>query len=117
MNWLAKKDSFSESDPYIKLYINHKLVINLGKNYQEGQKNFKLYKYYNTAEEILVSAYLKIEVWDWEAILSDDLIGYNTIDLENRYFSDDWQHLIHTVNLKFRYFRSTRKSIYAIWNI
>ena len=57
---------------------------------------------------------MKIEVWGREAILPDDLIGYTKIDLENRYFSDDWQHLIHTVNLKFRYFRSTRKSIYAI---
>ena len=38
---------------------------------------------------------MKIEVWDWEAILSDDLIGYTTIDLEDRYFNDDWQNLIH----------------------
>ena len=38
---------------------------------------------------------MKIEVWNLEAILSNDLIGYTTIDLENRYFSDDCQYLIH----------------------
>ena len=95
LNELAKKDLFSESDPYIKLYINDKLVINERKNYQEDQKNCKWYKYYDIAGEIPGSSNLKIEVWDWEAILSDDLIGYTTIDLEDRYFCDDWQNLTH----------------------
>lgn len=58
---------------------------------------------------------MKIEVWNLEAILSNDLIGYTTIDLENRYFSDDWQYLIHKpvkvrplLNVKSWYFRSTK---------
>ena len=95
LNELAKKDLLSDSDPYIKLYINDKLVINERKNYQEDQKNCKWYKYYDIAGEIPGSSTLKIEVWDWEAILSDDLIGYTTIDLEDRYFNDDWQNLVH----------------------
>ena len=95
LNELAKKDLLSESDPYIKLYVNDKLVINERKNYQEDQKNCKWYKYYDIAGEIPGSSSLKIEVWDWDAILSDDLIGYTTIDLEDRYFNDDWQKLIH----------------------
>ncbi len=59
---------------------------------------------------------MKIEVWGREAILPDDLIGYTTIDLENRYL-----YLIHKpikvrplLNVKSWYFRSTRKSIYMI---
>ena len=95
LNELAKKDLLSESDPYIKLYVNDKLVINERKNYQEDQKNCKWYKYYDIAGEIPGSSSLKIEVWDWDAILSDDLIGYTTIDLEDRYFNDDWKKLIH----------------------
>ena len=50
-----------------------------------------------------------------EAILPDDLIGFTKIDLEIRYFSDDWHHLIHNpvevrplLNVKSWYFRSTR---------
>ena len=95
LNELAKKDLLSDSDPYIKLYLNDKLVINERNNYQEDQKNCKWYQYYDIAGEIPGSSNLKIEVWDWEAILSDDLIGYTTIDLEDRYFNDDWQNLIH----------------------
>jgi hypothetical protein len=95
LNELANKDKFSESDPYIKLYINDKLAINDRKNYQEDQKNCKWYKYYDLTGEIPGSSSLKIEVWDWEAILADSLIGYTTIDLEDRYFNDDWQSLVH----------------------
>ena len=95
LNELAKKDLLSESDPYIKLYLNNKLIVNERKNYQEDQKNCKWYKYYDIAGEIPGSSNLKIEVWDWEAILSDDLIGYTTIDLEDRYFNEDWQNLTH----------------------
>jgi len=95
LNELAKKDLLSESDPYIKLYINDKLIVNERKNYQEDQKNCKWYQYYDIAGEIPGSSNLRIEVWDWEAILSDSLIGYTTIDLEDRYFSDDWQNLVN----------------------
>ena len=95
LNELAKKDLLSDSDPYIKLFINDKLVINERKNYQEDQKDCKWYKYYDIAGEIPGSSNLRIEVWDWEAILSDSLIGYTTIDLEDRYFNDDWQKMIH----------------------
>ena len=92
---LAKKDAFSESDPYIKIFINDKLVINERKNYQEDQKDCKWYKYYDISGEIPGSSNLRIEVWDWEQILSDSLIGYTTIDLEDRYFNEDWQKMIH----------------------
>ena len=95
LNELAKKDLLSDSDPYIKLYVNDKLIINERNNYQEDQKDCKWYKYYDIAGEIPGSSNLRIEVWDWEAILSDSLIGYTTIDLEDRYFNEDWQKMIH----------------------
>jgi hypothetical protein len=135
LNELAKKDMFSESDPYIKLYLNDKLVINERKNYQEDQKNCKWYKYYDIAGEIPGSSNLKIEVWDWEAILSDDLIGYTTIDLEDRYFNEDWQNLIHKpvevrplinpdlsgpqgqVYMWLEMFKASEKSQHHVWKI
>ena len=135
LNELAKKDLLSESDPYIKLYLNGKLVINERKNYQEDQKNCKWYRYYDIAGEIPGSSNLKIEVWDWEQILSDDLIGYTTIDLEDRYFNDDWQNMLHKpvevrplinpdipgpqgqVYLWLEIFKASEKSQQHIWRI
>jgi hypothetical protein len=33
---------------------------------------------------------LKIEVWDYDMIFGDDLIGITTVDLEDRYFNMEW---------------------------
>ena len=95
LNNLAKKDILSESDPYIKILLNDKEVINERKNYQDNQKNCKWYKYYDIAGEIPGSSSIKIEVWDWDEILSDDLIGFTYIDLEDRYYNEDWQNMKH----------------------
>ena len=94
LNELAKKDLLSESDPYVKIYLNGKLVINEKKNHQNDQKNCKWYKYYDIAGEMPGSSNLKIEVLDYDDLLSDDLIGSTIIDLEDRYFNCDWQKLI-----------------------
>ena len=95
LNELAKKDLLSESDPYIKILVNGKEMINEKDNYKEDQKNCKWYKYYDIPGEIPGSSTLKIEVWDWDEILSDDLIGSTVIDLEDRYYNEDWQKMRH----------------------
>ena len=69
-------------------------MINEKKNHQEDQKNCKWYKYYDISGEMPGSSNLKIEVLDYDDILSDDLIGYTVIDLEDRYFNSDWQKLV-----------------------
>ena len=94
LNELAKKDLLSESDPYIKIYLNDKCVVDEKKNHQDDQKNCKWYKYYDIAGEMPGSSTLKIQVYDYDDILSDDLIGTTIIDLEDRYFNCDWQKLI-----------------------
>ena len=93
LNNLAKRDAFSDSDPYIKILVNEKEVINERKNYQEDKKDCKWYKHYDIPVEIPGSSSLKLEVWDWDEILSDDLIGYTTIDLEDRFYNEDWQNM------------------------
>ena len=87
---LARRDLLSDSDPYIKILLNDKEVINERKNYQEDQKDCKWFKYYDIPAEIPGSSSLTIEAWDWDEILSDDLIGSTTIDLEDRYYNEDW---------------------------
>ena len=93
LNELAKRDTFSESDPYIKILLNDKEIINERKNYQEDQKNCKWYKHYDIPAEMPGGSSLKIECWDWDEILSDDLIGATTIDLEDRFYNEDWQNM------------------------
>jgi hypothetical protein len=135
LNNLAKKDLLSESDPYIKILLNDKEVINERNNYQDNQKNCKWYKYYDISGEIPGSSSLKIEVWDWDELLTDDLIGYTVIDLEDRYYNDDWQNLKHKpvevrpllhpdingaqgqVYLWLEMFDSAEKSIHPPWKI
>ncbi|MGL4948160.1 MAG: hypothetical protein ACRC42_02120, partial [Mycoplasma sp.] len=95
LNNLAKKDWLSESDPYIKLYIGNKLIINEKKNHQDDQKNCKWYKFYDIPVELPGAASLKVEVWDYDDLLSDDLIGETIIDWEDRYFDSTWQDLVH----------------------
>ena len=90
---LAKRDLFSESDPYVKIYLNNKLVVNEKKNYQQDQKNCDWYKHYDITGDMPGSSNLKIEVMDYDDVLSDDLIGYTVIDLEDRYFNSDWQNI------------------------
>ena len=38
---------------------------------------------------------LKIEMWDYDLLFGDDLIGDTIIDLEDRYFSSDFKSLQH----------------------
>ena len=95
LNNLAKRDLMSESDPYIKLFLGKDEIINEVKIHQDDQKNCKWYKYYDIPAEIPGSSTLTLEVWDYDDLLSDDLIGTTTIDLEDRFFDSTWQELVH----------------------
>lgn len=37
---------------------------------------------------------LEISIWDYDSIFGDDLIGTTKVDLEDRFFSPDWNALI-----------------------
>ena len=95
LNNLAKKDLLSESDPYIKILLDGKEIINEKKNHQDDQKNCKWYKYYEIPAEIPGNSTLTLEVWDYDDLMSDDLIGTTTIDIEDRFFDEHWQDLVH----------------------
>ena len=90
---LPKKDLLSDSDPYIKIYFGGNKKFDEAKIYQKNKKNVKWYKYYDIHSIFPGDSTLLIEVWDHNSIFSDELIGYTSIDLEDRYFNNDWQQM------------------------
>ena len=87
---LPSKDLTSESDPYIKIYLGDQKKFDEQKNYINNVRNAKWYKYYDIIGEFPGDSTLKIEVWDYDPIFRDEIIGSTLIDLEDRYFNSDW---------------------------
>ena len=83
----------SDSDPYIKIFFGDKKKFDEQKSHKKDEKNTKWYKYYDILTEFPGDSTLKIEVWDYNPIFKDELIGITTIDLEDRYFNHDWQKM------------------------
>ena len=95
LNNLSKRDTFSESDPYIKILLGDKLLINEQKKAVKNSKNCKWYKHYDLKIELPGSSKLRIQIMDYNSVFSDDLIGETSIDIEDRYFDNRWQALIN----------------------
>jgi hypothetical protein len=95
LNNLAKRDTFSESDPYIKILLGDKELVNEKKKYYKNCKNCKWYQYYDLLVELPGSSKLRIQVMDYDSLFSDDLIGETSIDIEDRYFDNRWQTLVN----------------------
>ena len=89
-NDLPSKDLTSESDPYIKIYLGETKYFDEQKNYLNNTNNGKWYKYYDIISEFPGDSTLKIEVWDYDPIFRDEMIGATQIDLEDRYFNNNW---------------------------
>ena len=90
---LPKKDLLSDSDPYIKIFFGDKKKFDEKKNHQNDKKITKWYKYYDILTEFPGDSTLRIEVWDFNPIFKDELIGVTSIDLEDRYFNHEWQQM------------------------
>ena len=93
LNNLAKRDTFSESDPYIKILLGDKELVNEKKKHFNDCKRCKWYQYYDLLVELPGSSKLRIQVMDYDSLFSDDLIGETAIDIEDRYFDNRWQAL------------------------
>ena len=84
---LPAKDLLSDSDPYIKIYFGGEKKFDEQDNHQNDIKNVKWYKYYDILSIFPGESTLKIEVWDYNPIFKDTLIGSTSLDLEDRYFN------------------------------
>ena len=90
---LPKKDLLSDSDPYIKIYFGEEKKFDEQKEHQNDVKIANWYKYYDILSIFPGDSTLRIEVWDYNPIFKDELIGTTSIDLEDRYFDNNWQKL------------------------
>ena len=95
-NLAAKDMSFDgtpgKSDPY--------LTVEVGKNKYDGEKDHfddctecDFNKMVEFQCEIPGASQLRVKVWDYDFIGSNDLIGVTTIDIEDRWFDKRWQKM------------------------
>ena len=86
---LSSRDNGSASDPYLILKCNDK-TYDERDNYQLDEPNPKFNKFYDFEGTFPGCSPLQIDIWDYDDIFGDDLIGTTIVDLEDRYFSLDW---------------------------
>lgn len=89
---LSSRDNDSPSDPYLLMFCNNK-TINERDNYQLDEINPNFYQRFDFEGTFPGCSPIRIDLMDWDEIFGDDLIGTTFIDLEDRYFSMDWQAL------------------------
>ena len=88
----ASRDIGSASDPYLKLKCGKRKYTERD-NYQLDQPNPKFYKMYEFDAEFPGAPPLVIKAMDYDDLFGDDLIGKTSIDLDDRFFSPDWQFI------------------------
>jgi len=59
------------------------------------EPNPEFHKHYDFEATFPGCAPLNIKVYDYDDLFGDDFIGETSIDLEDRFFSPDWQALKH----------------------
>jgi Ca2+-dependent lipid-binding protein len=89
---LASRDHDSPSDPYILMKCNHK-TYNERENYQLDEPSPKFMKHYDFEGTFPGCSPIRIDIFDYDQIFGDDLIGTTILDLEDRYFTIEWQSL------------------------
>ena len=86
---MASRDNGSASDTYLVVKCNNK-EYNERDNYQLDEPNPDFFKVYDFEGTFPGSSPLQIEVWDYDMIFGDELVGTSSIDVEDRFFSVEW---------------------------
>jgi hypothetical protein len=86
---LAKRDIGSDSDPYLKLTLGNKVIAERDE-YQLDEPNPDFFKVYDFEAVFPGCPMLNLAVYDFDDLFGDDLIGDSNIDLEDRFFSPEW---------------------------
>jgi len=89
---LASRDIGSFSDPYLLITFGEKEISDRD-NYKLDEPNPKFNKLFEFVGSFPGSPPLEIRCMDFDDLFGDDLIGKTSIDLDDRFFSGDWQAL------------------------
>jgi len=89
---LSSRDNGSESDPYLKITCNDK-VVSERDNYIIDCANPRFYKKYDFEGKFPGTSPVIIEVMDYDAVFGDEVIGESLLDVEDRYFNMEWVNL------------------------
>jgi Ca2+-dependent lipid-binding protein len=89
----AQRDIGSFSDPYLVVTCGKK-VYNDRANYQLDEPNPKFYKHFDFDAEFPGAAPIVIQAFDYDDLFGDDLIGETVVDLDDRFFSSEWQSIL-----------------------
>ncbi|KAG8196228.1 hypothetical protein JTE90_007950 [Oedothorax gibbosus] len=83
---LSAADVTGTSDPYVVLKLGRQRLSDR-ENYVSKQLNPFFGKCFEFAATFPTDAVLRVQIYDWDLVKSDDLIGETIIDLENRFYS------------------------------
>lgn len=97
---MSSRDNGSASDTYLTLECNGR-KFNERDNYQLDEPNPVFYKMYQFEGIFPGSSPLTISVWDYDMVFGDELVGTTMVDLEDRYFSVEWNAL-HDKPIEYR---------------
>ena len=89
---LPPKDRNSHSDPYLKVKLGNQ-TLDSSDEYISDDSNPSFLKMFELKTTLPGASILKISVWDYDPVVSDDKIGSTLIDLEDRFFSTKWRSL------------------------
>lgn len=79
-------DPNGRADPYLVVHLGKKKISDRGHRFY-GQLNPTFGRMFEFDACLPEDYELTVQVWDWDRITQDDLIGETKIDLEQRYFT------------------------------
>ena len=88
----ASRDIGGESDPYMIIKCDT-FEYNGRDEYQLDMKDPKFNKHFEFGAHFPGSKPIILEAWDYDGIFGDDLIGKTSLDLDDRFFTPQWQAL------------------------
>lgn len=89
---LSSRDNGSDSDPYLNITLGNK-VFNERANYITDEPNPDFYKCFEFEAIFPGCPMMNVQIYDFDDLFGDDLIGETKIDLEDRFFSPEWQSI------------------------
>jgi len=85
----AQRDIFSQSDPYLFIKCGA-TEFNESKNYQLDTSEPKFHKCYEFVIDFPGAPIVEIFAYDYDDFFGDELIGKSVLDLDDRFFSQQW---------------------------